>query len=73
MLVVSELFNIAVSYYDAVKYVRYNRVLVVTEPFVSETQCTYVRDKVNAFARPTHVRLTVTALFEGVQKCSCYE
>ena len=68
MLVATELYNTAVSYYDAMKYVRYNWVLVVTELFVSETQCTSVRDKANAFARPIHVRLTVTALFEGVQK-----
>ena len=38
MLVASELYNIAVNYYDAMKYACYNWVLVVTELFVSETQ-----------------------------------
>ena len=39
MLVVTELFNITVYYFDAKKPAHYRRVLVVTELVVSGTQC----------------------------------
>ena len=39
VLLVSKLFNIAINDVDAKKYARDGRVLVVTERFVSGTQC----------------------------------
>ena len=38
-MVVADLFNIAVNYFDAKKSARYSQVLVVTEFVVSGTQC----------------------------------
>ena len=39
VLVVTELFNIAVNYFSPTKSVHYNQVLVVTKRHVSGTQC----------------------------------
>ena len=39
MLIVTELFNIAVNYFDAKKSAHYSRVLFVTELVVSGTHC----------------------------------
>ena len=39
MLIVIELFYIAVIDFDAKTFDRYNRVLVITELIVSRTQC----------------------------------
>ena len=43
LLVVTELFNIAVNGYGAKKSTRYSRVLVVTELVISGTQCTLLQ------------------------------
>ena len=42
---VTELFNIAVSCFDAKKSARYSQVLVVTQLVLSRTQCMYTREK----------------------------
>ena len=53
MLIGAEPFNIAVNYFDAKKFVRYNWVLVVTEFVVIRTQCnTNLSDNVD-----THIEL----------------
>ena len=53
MLIGTEPFNIAVNYFDAKKFVRYNWVLVVTEFVVIRTQCnTNLSDNVD-----THIEL----------------
>ena len=41
--IVSNLFTIAVNDFHAKKSVRYNWVLIPTEPFVNRTQCMYLQ------------------------------